>query len=637
MAEAVRDGALELQCPQLGAWFDCEAATTASRTVRLCDPEHCRAAGASWSADLTAEGSLDAAPALLRPRSDAMQDGDCDAVTPGARVLCLRRASGAAPLWVDATITSVTRFPHRAGGECQCLFSVRWPAGVGADEEEVQVERLCLRPGALVEASTPHRADEHGPAAPPAGGAASAALADGRVRSAVCAFFQWCSLREQALVARRAGQPPPWCPHPLLARFHFCNVSRLDDRGTAAFHAFLRTQRVRSLAGALWCSLVYRRLNRLTTFADWGGRLPLPREAAAWAAWVARRAADPCAAPLFTSKHQQSGGVEGYLATVRGLAGLQTPPLPGFPHARSLAQALLRCEGAREAHGTLKAHCRHVGDFIAWQVLCDLVEAGQLPQAASDDWVALGPGAKAGLQLIFGEGGDAEHRLRVLQAAQPWALQALRRDSHGGVRCEDGAPALLLRDLEHSLCEFQKWYALRRGWCTPGAYAASEQPLPMLPAMRVERLEGTRFRVLQPEGTQQPDEQQQHCAAFPPADVAAGEEEAPELPPWLPRESGARKRARASAGGPRPPRPPKQAAGPRPERAALNAWFDSFWPGALLGGWTSVTKTRQGGATAGTTDSYWLSPAGKRFRSRAEVAASQGFEGAPPAEVVAEE
>jgi hypothetical protein len=562
------------------------------------------------------------------------------------------------------------------------LFTVRWRAGPSAGAtDEMLADRICLRPW-----EAPAPGDDGDDAAavadaaaaalppPPLTGAAAPFLSDARVASAVCEFFAWCSLREEAQAARRGGGAPPWSSHPVMAAHHFCNVSRLEDRGTAAFHAFLRAQRVTSLAGTLWCSLVYRRLNRLATFVQWG-RLPLPSDATAWADWVQARAADPDAAPLFTGKHQQSGGLAAYVATVRGLAGVADADAPpGFPHVRALAAALAACPGAREAHGTLKAHVRHVGDFIAWQVCCDLVEAGVLPAAATDAWVALGPGARTGLALIFGDGagsggssgggsggggadadadaaeeggaeagcsapalsGDASMaRLRALQAAQPWALAALRRGTHGSVGAGAHDPPLLLRDLEHSLCEFQKWLSLRRGGVGPGGYWPGETPLPLLPAMRVERLEGGVFRVAPPEGVEAPPPGAP-CAAFPPeggvaADVAS---DLPALLPWMPRDvaGGGRRRG----GGPRTPRTPRGPKGPRPERAALQAWFDAFWPGAQAAGWVCITKTRQAGATAGTLDSYWISPAGRRLRSRAEVAAHEGMVFAPPPEAPAE-
>jgi hypothetical protein len=663
-AAVTLDSPLEALCPDLGAWFDCTAVRSvkggASFEVQPAEPEHVAAAGASWAA---ASPVLPAAQ--LRRRSEAAQDADCDALQPGAAALCLlRRGGGLAPLWLDAALLRVARFPHRASGECQarhvcgiarccfadsdatlgaaqCFFTVRWRAGPCCGETaEVQLDRLCLRPWEASDAQAAAEAAAEAAAlpAPPSAGAAAPFLCDARVASAVTEFFAWCSWREEAHEARRAGRAPPWAQHPLLAAHHFCNVSRCDDRGTAAFHALLRAQRVTSLPGVLWASLVYRRLNRLATFAAWrGGRLPLPADAAAWAAWAAQRGAEPGAPPLFTGKHQQSGGLDAYLSTVRGLAGLDTPPAPGFPHAKALAAALAACPGAREAHGTLKAHVRHVGDFIAWQVTCDLVEAGVLPRAADDAWVALGPGARAGLALLFGDGADkadAMARLRALQAAQPWALRALRRGSHGIVAAgEDDAP-LLLRDLEHSLCEFSKWFALRRGGpgSGPGAYTPGAEPLPLLPRLRVQRLDGTAFRVVPPEDDKAmvPGEEAE-CAAFPASGVAAdGADEPPPLAPWLPRDTPGG--GRRSSGGPRAPRGPEAPKGPRPARAALLAWFDAFWPAAQAAGWVCVTKTRQAGATAGTSDCYWISPAGRRMRSRAEVAVHEGAVLTPPGE-----
>ena len=523
----------------------------------------------------------------------------------------------------------------------QCLFTVRWHDGddKGA-REEVQLDRLCLRAGTDGAAPAPGAESPSArclaakPAPPKTSGPAASLLADPRCGAAVCHFFEWCALREEGHMARRAGRPAPWCRHPLMAGHHFCNVSRLDDRGTAAFHAFVRTQGVTSLAGVLWCSLVYRRLNRLSTFADWQGRLPLPHEAAPWLDWLTTRCADPHAPSVFTCKHQQSGGLAGYVQMVRGLAGLDAPASPGFPHVRSVAHALQDCTCAAEAHATLKAHLRHVGDFIAWQVLCDLVESGHLEQAATDDWVALGPGARAGLNLIFGQtsgaGGEAVMgRLRALQAAQPWAMAFLGRPTTGILAAEEGAHPLLLRDLEHSLCEFAKWFALRRGWTSPGPYTGADRThhLPLLPQMRVERRRDGAFRVTAPPeaGGHTIAAGPATCAAFPPQVPghgvrAAEHQEPPPLPPWLPRERGvcSRKRPRREVADP---------SAARPERAALLLWFDAFWLDALAAGWRVVTKTRHAGATAGSCDSYWLSPSGRRFRSRAEVAASQGFVG----------
>lgn len=125
------DSPLEALCPVLGAWFDCTAVRASKRVgsyeVQLSEPEHVAAAGASWAAE---EGAAPVLPAAqLRRRSEAMQDGDCDALAGGAKALCLlRRGGGLAPLWLDATVLSAARFPHRASGECQARASARVPA-----------------------------------------------------------------------------------------------------------------------------------------------------------------------------------------------------------------------------------------------------------------------------------------------------------------------------------------------------------------------------------------------------------------------------------------------------------------------------------------------------------------------------
>jgi len=49
----------------------------------------------------------------------------------------------------------------------------------------------------------------------------------------------------------------------------------------------------------------------------------------------------------------------------------------------------------------------------------------------------------------------------------------------------------------------------------------------------------------------------------------------------------------------------------------------------MVGGWYTRTEVRKGGGTAGTFDTYFFSPTGKRFRSRAEIARFFKLEAAP--------
>ena len=49
----------------------------------------------------------------------------------------------------------------------------------------------------------------------------------------------------------------------------------------------------------------------------------------------------------------------------------------------------------------------------------------------------------------------------------------------------------------------------------------------------------------------------------------------------------------------------------------------------MLDGFESRTETRKMGSTAGTSDTYWYAPSGKKFRSRAEIARHLKLDGAP--------
>jgi hypothetical protein len=97
--------------------------------------------------------------------------------------------------------------------------------------------------------------------------------------------------------------------------------------------------------------------------------------------------------------------------------------------------------------------------------------------------------------------------------------------------------------------------------------------------------------------------------------------------------------SRAANGAAPPPKPPSAAKAPRTatvartrenQLAALVAYIVELGgDSALVDGWTVTIEERTGGATAGTTDAYFYSPTGKKFRSRAEIARHLGFTIAP--------
>lgn len=83
---------------------------------------------------------------------------------------------------------------------------------------------------------------------------------------------------------------------------------------------------------------------------------------------------------------------------------------------------------------------KFIGPFIAWQIVCDMTLTEILPNPSDiDDFVVLGPGARKGKKILR----DIE-------------LKTLKK--HMNTRLRKHGIQMTLIDIEHSLCEFYKYY-----------------------------------------------------------------------------------------------------------------------------------------------------------------------------------
>ena len=137
-------------------------------------------------------------------------------------------------------------------------------------------------------------------------------------------------------------------------------------------------------------SIVYRLINKIETFARFGG-LPGIEELQRFIKLLARMREDQ--ETIFTAAHQNMG-FDRLMAT--------------FKHVRAnlgdIAAKVVRGAEARSLRRVLEAiqSIPNVGGFFAWQILCDLLEARVLGKCCDNQWTILGPGAKNGLGRIFG-------------------------------------------------------------------------------------------------------------------------------------------------------------------------------------------------------------------------------------------
>lgn len=256
-------------------------------------------------------------------------------------------------------------------------------------------------------------------------------------------FWAFCRERENIRLRRAEGAAPPWTSDPALRDYRFCHIRRADDRGTLFYRdTFVRG--ARSHDDLLYRTVLYRLVNNVGWFERLGAQH--------WslAAWKRRRwgtvkamfAAGPPASPAYLTFGNGAKGSTHLEALADALDWL-------VANTAALCPAVMRAGSIEDAWRALQ-DVPYVGPFVAMQVYRDLILTGRTPLSALDEdsFAYIGPGAKRGLELLYGEDYHyAEHykRLRRLWERQPSWLE----------------PKLVLPDVQHSLCEFRKHWNLK--------------------------------------------------------------------------------------------------------------------------------------------------------------------------------
>ena len=261
----------------------------------------------------------------------------------------------------------------------------------------------------------------------------------------------WMRHRHEVYLRRQAGEPWPWTADPILQRYHFCNVYRELDRVTLWVRTHIREPY--SESPHLWLLLVAARFfNEPSALASLLGARVLPvtvdddysaaRLDAVAAGWRAAGHRLFRGAYMVRSRYGVPKGQ--YVAEV----------LQGAWAARAVVAPRLRGTLAEATHCLAQLH--GLAGFMAYEVVTDLRHTAWLAQAPDlNTYANIGPGAVRGLNRVaqrpvgqgVGQGralAEAVALLPVVQAAWP-----------------SGWPGLELRDIEHSLCEYDKYERAR--------------------------------------------------------------------------------------------------------------------------------------------------------------------------------
>jgi 5-hmdU DNA kinase-like protein len=321
------------------------------------------------------------------------------------------------------------------------------------------------------------------------------------VKSGLDAFFEYARQRQLCYVMKNAN--PEWCtPDPILREYSFCNVFREDDKTTKWLAKNVRGPMDKARDPRLMLAVVlFRMFNRIESgeamFRDdnllgdhsafdeyWRtGKTTALRQA------LIRRQGKK--GPFVTGAYIIAGPggmskLDGMLRVVdqfrRGTATFYSDEMGWKEVVEDLGKGRHTME---ELHRWF-SQFDYFGNFHAYEIVTDLRWTHLLRRATDIyTWASPGPGCRRGLNRVFGRDKDAkpwkskEALLEEMDVildestrARQWSNFAHQMMDRHGVKTP---LEWEMRDVEHTLCEFDKYERTRAGEGRPrGKYRGNE-------------------------------------------------------------------------------------------------------------------------------------------------------------------
>jgi hypothetical protein len=290
-------------------------------------------------------------------------------------------------------------------------------------------------------------------------------------------FFRYARLRHEVYLRRQQGLPPPWTNDPVLREYRFTNIFRETDRTTQWFREHVR-DRYDGTPEVLPATVVFRWFNKIETGeAMWACEEGFRTYFDSWL-----RTGD---VPALRARIRHARGDGPY---VNGAYIIKSPngmsKLDGVLHAcelfrttkqpsdhgiwqwdwRDVADKCLKSHWSLENMWTWLRQHDYQGDFTAYEVVTDLRHT-HLLRGAPDimTWANAGPGAVRGLNRV--QGRPVAGSLRKHESLAE--MQALLARSQSRMLWPPEWGHWEMREVEHTLCEYDKWERARTGEGTP--------------------------------------------------------------------------------------------------------------------------------------------------------------------------
>ncbi len=291
----------------------------------------------------------------------------------------------------------------------------------------------------------------------------------------------WRFVNERQLIWHRRfvdKKKAPWTKNPTLREFQFTNVYRELDRGTL----FL-TQKILPMydnpKDMLFAIVIYRLFNHIPTWIrieDWHGDVP---HAGKWK-WGEEakqlRKWNNKGNQVFTSAFTVTGAAfAGSASKIDNICYL-IEEIQHFLYHRDFQwwKEVWNAKNMKDAWDKIRK-IRGFGPFLAYELVIDINYAHR--RWGEDSFVNPGPGAKRGINAIYPDVHKVPDYIDTIKHLKKIQQKMLPKE----FPYTDKVPKdMTLRNIEHSLCEFQKYEKRRKGIRTGRArsFTPSKLPLP---------------------------------------------------------------------------------------------------------------------------------------------------------------
>lgn len=269
-------------------------------------------------------------------------------------------------------------------------------------------------------------------------------------------FFYWINERHTIYLRRQAGEPKPWTENSVLRDYKFTNPFRQNDRGTVWLTENFVEPWKRGEMHPAGLDLLAANICWYRMF-NWTGTGELLGWRNSWDQYLMTGILTQALASgkqVFTGAHivYSPPGKPKVDAIVEVCSNLWTLCVDG-----PLVEMARGRRSLEEVYDLLRTvHC--VGGFMAYEMVTDFRHTPLLSDAVDIyTWANPGPGAKRGLQrlgLPHTPDVKAIESMRYLLGRSSQFIETFRQPTQ---------PVLEMRDIEHSLCEFDKYMRVLSG------------------------------------------------------------------------------------------------------------------------------------------------------------------------------